>query len=109
MVLPVVGERLAGPTFVTDRTVEVMGRFAAALPVHEFAVTRTLRPSVPLAPAVKVMLVVPWPPLSVPLLTDQLYVAPATVVAVAVAVLPGSTAVGAVMVTAGHATTDVDT
>src|ERR1044072_2443671 len=40
-------------------------------------VTVTCSVSVPIAPAVKVMLLVPVPPVMVPLVIDQVYVAPA--------------------------------
>ena len=66
-------------------------------------VTVTCRVRVPTAPAVKVMLGVPVPAVIVPLVADQLYVAPTPALATeaALLVVPVLTEAGAVMVAFG--------
>src|ERR1043165_4479986 len=99
-------------------TTEVMlrpGDVAVTLTLADFAsvqplasVTVTLSVSVPTAPAVKVMLFVPVPPVIVPLVIDQLYDAPAPAFATeaTLPVVPVCAEPGAVIVAFGFGLTE---
>jgi len=94
-------QKLVGPLAVAVGVNAPTATLALPLLLQPFAVTLTLSVIGPVAPAVNVIALVPWPPVIVAFVAVQAYVAPEVAVTLALLFAFAQTLAGAVIVALG--------